>query len=149
MRRVLIAIFGTALGTALLVGAKALGPAPQPAVATAPLENGPSTSASHPPSPKPSQTTTSKATTKPKPRTIKGDAFPAAGFGDVQLRIVVTGQHVDDVQVVQMSNRPLNAPQRLRQEALAAQSARLTIVSGATYTSRAYMRSLQSALDQR
>jgi uncharacterized protein with FMN-binding domain len=145
MRRVLIAILGTALGTALLVGAKALGPSPQPAVATAPLD--PTPSPTHRPSPKASHTSSPKATTKT--RTILGGAFSAAGFGDVQVRVVVTGQHLDDVQVVQMSNRPLNAPERLRQQALASQSARLTIISGATYTSRAYMRSLQSALDKR
>jgi uncharacterized protein with FMN-binding domain len=48
-----------------------------------------------------------------------------------------------------MSNRPRNAAQRLREQALAKQSANLTNVSGATYTCDAYMQSLQSALDQR
>jgi uncharacterized protein with FMN-binding domain len=36
----------------------------------------------------------------------------------------------------------------LRTEALAAQSARIDVVSGATYTSNGYAQSLQSALDQ-
>jgi len=36
----------------------------------------------------------------------------------------------------------------LIQETLAAQSANIQAVSGATYTSDGYMRSLQSALDQ-
>ena len=36
----------------------------------------------------------------------------------------------------------------LRAEVLAAQSADVSMVSGATYTSRAYLTSLQSALDQ-
>ena len=36
----------------------------------------------------------------------------------------------------------------LRQESLTAQSARIDIVSGATYTSEGYAQSLQSALDQ-
>ena len=36
----------------------------------------------------------------------------------------------------------------LRSEALQAQSAQIDLVSGATYTSDAYARSLQSALDQ-
>ena len=35
----------------------------------------------------------------------------------------------------------------LRQEALAAQSARIDMVSGASYTSAAYVQSLQAALD--
>ncbi|MEV5505485.1 FMN-binding protein [Streptomyces orinoci] len=37
---------------------------------------------------------------------------------------------------------------RLTQEALGAQSARIDAVSGASYTSEGYIRSLQSALDQ-
>ncbi|MFF3612032.1 FMN-binding protein [Streptomyces sp. NPDC002580] len=37
---------------------------------------------------------------------------------------------------------------RLTQEAIGAQSARIDAVSGATYTSQGYTRSLQSALDQ-
>ena len=36
----------------------------------------------------------------------------------------------------------------LRQETLQAQSARIDVVSGATQTSEAYIRSLQSALDR-
>ncbi|GAA5012969.1 hypothetical protein GCM10025734_58970 [Kitasatospora paranensis] len=36
----------------------------------------------------------------------------------------------------------------LNQEAIAAQSAGIDVVSGATYTSDGYIRSLQSALDQ-
>jgi uncharacterized protein with FMN-binding domain len=79
---------------------------------------------------------------------VLGDPFPAKDFGDVQVRVVLTGSHIDDVQVVRMSNRPRNAPARLREEALAKQSAKLSIVSGATYTCEAYMRSLQSALDR-
>lgn len=36
----------------------------------------------------------------------------------------------------------------MHDEALAAQSANISLVSGATYTSQAYLESLQSALDQ-
>ena len=36
----------------------------------------------------------------------------------------------------------------LREEALTAQDANIDLLSGATYTSRAYEQSLQSALDQ-
>ena len=76
-----------------------------------------------------------------------GDAFPARDFGDVQVKVVLTGDHIDDIIVVQMSNRPRKAPSLLRAEALAEQSAdNLTNISGATYTSEAYVRSLRSAL---
>jgi len=36
----------------------------------------------------------------------------------------------------------------LKSEALSAQSARIDVISGATYTSQGYAQSLQSALDQ-
>ena len=75
-----------------------------------------------------------------------GSPYPANDFGDVQVKVVTTGTRIDDILVVQMSNRPMNAPARLREEALARQTADLSIVSGATYTSEAYMRSLRSAL---
>ena len=46
---------------------------------------------------------------------------------------------------MQISNR---AAPVLRSEVLAAQSARVQNVSGATYTTGGYLQSLQSALDQ-
>jgi uncharacterized protein with FMN-binding domain len=165
MRRVVMALLGTALGTALLVGLKAQGTAPPGIVADASLDpsagaNGPGqpmpsgsegTSGPHATAtitgrpPTPSRTTTKAASAS---RTLVGDPYPAKEFGDVQVQVIMTGTHIDDVQVVQMSNRPRNAVATLRQEALAKQSADLTNVSGATYTCQAYMRSLQSALSK-
>lgn len=76
-------------------------------------------------------------------------------FGSVQVQITVAGGAITDVTAlkltdadgrsVQISNR---AAPVLRQEVLAAQSAQVSTVSGATYTSDAYLTSLQSALDQ-
>jgi len=76
-------------------------------------------------------------------------------FGSVQVQITVAAGAITDVTAlkltdadgrsVQISNR---AAPVLRQEVLAAQSARVSTVSGATYTSEAYLTSLQSALDQ-
>ncbi|WP_255579812.1 FMN-binding protein [Cryobacterium sp. PAMC25264] len=76
-------------------------------------------------------------------------------FGSVQVQITVAGGAITDVtplkltdadgRSVQISNR---AAPVLRQEVLAAQSAQVSTVSGATYTSEAYLTSLQSALDQ-
>jgi uncharacterized protein with FMN-binding domain len=170
MRRFVLALLGTVMGTALLVGIKAQGSpggAEQTVAAAGDTRSGTPTRPSKRPSaggPSPTRPATTKAqpsksTTKAQPsksptkaqpasRTILGDAVPARDFGDVQVRIVVTGTHLDDVQVVQMSNRPRNAPTLLRQEALSKQSANLSNVSGATYTSQAYMQSLQSALDK-
>jgi uncharacterized protein with FMN-binding domain len=76
-------------------------------------------------------------------------------FGDVQVAITVSGGTIADVTAlkltdhdrrsVQISNR---AAPILRDEVLASQSASVANVSGATYTTRAYLTSLQSALDQ-
>jgi len=74
-------------------------------------------------------------------------------YGPVQVRIVVAGQKVVDVQPMQLPRdrarsafiSQYSAP-ILRSEAITAQTARIDIVSGATYTSIAYGRSLDSAL---
>ena len=76
-------------------------------------------------------------------------------YGDVQVRIIVSGQKVTDVQAVLLPQdrarsariSQYSAP-ILRTEAIRAQSATIDIVSGATYTSVAYSRSLDSALKQ-
>jgi len=84
--------------------------------------------------------------------TYAGDLV-STRFGDVQVQITVTDGAITDVRALalpvgghsgQISNivEPL-----LRSEALAAQSASIDVISGATYTSRGYATSLQSALD--
>lgn len=72
----------------------------------------------------------------------------------MQVRVTVKGGRLTDVAAVsypqgnprdqEINSRAL--PQ-LRREALAAQSAQIDTVSGATYTSDGYRQSLQSALD--
>lgn len=76
-------------------------------------------------------------------------------FGDVQVEVTVSGGRITDVTAlhltdrdgrsVQISNR---AAPILRDEVLKAQSASVSMVGGATYTSEGYLASLQSALDQ-
>ena len=159
MRRVIVGLLGTVVGTAILLGLKApaAGPSSVGVVADAPLDRSsappatserPRTGAPRTATKAPRTTRAPARTTAPATRSILGDAVAARNFGDVQVRVVLTGTHIDDVIVVQMSNRPRDAAARLRQEALAKQSADLTNVSGATYTAQAYMRSLQSALDK-
>ncbi len=75
-------------------------------------------------------------------------------WGTVQVQIVVTGGVLTDVQVlsypdddrrsIRINDRALPT---LTAEALAAQSANIDSVSGATYTWESYTISLQSALD--
>jgi uncharacterized protein with FMN-binding domain len=87
-------------------------------------------------------------------KTVDGDTVQTR-YGPVQLRITLTGGKITQVSVLQApSDNPRDAeitgfavPQ-LTQEALAAQSARIDTVSGATYTSEGYLQSLQSALDK-
>jgi uncharacterized protein with FMN-binding domain len=76
------------------------------------------------------------------------------GYGIVQVQVTFQNGAITDVQTVQMPGgghsgqvSSYAAPQ-LRSEALAAQSAQINTVSGATYTSSGYIQSLQSALDQ-
>lgn len=75
-------------------------------------------------------------------------------FGDVQVQLVISGGRVTDVRAVQMPTHARSgsisssAEPQLRSEVLQAQSAQIDTVSGATYTSEAYARSVQAALDQ-
>lgn len=76
-------------------------------------------------------------------------------FGNVQVQITVANGTISDVTALQLTNadqRSVSISNRaapvLREEVLAAQSAKVQSVSGATYTSSGYLGSLQSALDQ-
>lgn len=76
-------------------------------------------------------------------------------FGPVQVQITVASGAVTDVNVLQHpdsngQDQWINARALpiLITETTAAQSASIDMVSGATYTSRGYRASLQSALDQ-
>ena len=75
-------------------------------------------------------------------------------FGPVQVQVTISGGQITDVTALELptggrSGRISSfAEPALRSEVLSAQTASVDIVSGATYTSEAYMQSLQSALDQ-
>jgi uncharacterized protein with FMN-binding domain len=76
-------------------------------------------------------------------------------YGSVQVKIVVVGGTITDVVPVRLTDQGSRSVQLsnyaapiLRAEVLAAQSAKVASVSGATYTTDAYLLSLQSALDQ-
>jgi uncharacterized protein with FMN-binding domain len=75
-------------------------------------------------------------------------------YGPVQVQIVVAGGRMTDVTALQTPsshNESIRINRRaaplLREEALAAQSADIDTVSGASYTSKGYRTSLQAALD--
>jgi uncharacterized protein with FMN-binding domain len=88
------------------------------------------------------------------PRTITG-AVDNTQYGPMQVAITVSGKTITKVTVVQETNAggpsssiDAMAIPKLTSEALAAQSARIDAVSGASYTSAGYIQSLQSAIDQ-
>jgi uncharacterized protein with FMN-binding domain len=76
-------------------------------------------------------------------------------YGPVQVQITVRSRKLTAVNMIQYPDgtprdAQINAyaiPQ-LTQEALAANSAKIDAISGATYTSGGYITSLQSALDK-
>jgi len=76
------------------------------------------------------------------------------GYGVVQVRVSIADSKITDVTALSLPQGGRSgdissyaAPQ-LRREAIAAQSAEIDTVSGASYTSAGYARSLQSALDK-
>lgn len=76
-------------------------------------------------------------------------------YGSVQVKATVSGGKLTNVEFLQMpyeesrsASLSAYAKPILLKEALAAQSASVDIVSGATSTSESFMNSLQSALDQ-
>lgn len=108
----------------------------------------------------PSGSSSGAATETPAPSTSSGSgtytgAVESTRYGDVQVQVTVANGSITDVTAlhltdadgrsVQISNR---AAPVLRQEVLSAQSTSVQMVSGATYTSEAYLTSLQSAIDQ-
>ncbi|MDM7832521.1 FMN-binding protein [Cellulomonas edaphi] len=77
-------------------------------------------------------------------------------YGAVQLSVTFSGDSITDVQALQSPDRERRSMEisqqaipMLTQEVLAAQSAQIDTISGATYTSDGYRQSLQSAIDQR
>lgn len=167
MRRAVFAVLGTVAGTSLLVGAK-LGTnplaGPQAVAAAGELTN-PSPTGAASPGPTPSGKAGASTSTAPsrsgaaKPPTtgLRNGTFAGRTvtekYGDVKVTITVSGGRVTNVAAsyptspARTASINADAIPKLRQEALAAQSASIATVSGATYTSTAYQSSLQSALD--
>jgi uncharacterized protein with FMN-binding domain len=120
--------------------------APPQIVGTTPSTTG---SAGNPTS---STSPTSRRTTST--RISVDGAVVSTRYGDVQVRAVVTGGKLTDVVALHLTDQgqrsvsiSAGAAPVLRREALAAGSAKIDSVSGASYTSAGYIQSLQSALD--
>jgi uncharacterized protein with FMN-binding domain len=88
------------------------------------------------------------------PRTFNGTAVTTQ-YGTVQVQATLTGTTITGVSFLQLTATDSrsqqinqNAGPILLRQALAAQSSHIDGVSGATYTSKAYEQSLQSAIDK-
>ncbi|MGX5183678.1 FMN-binding protein [Streptomyces avermitilis] len=152
LRRVTLAAAGTVTGVVLLLSLK---PHTPPAVAQASSPSGQSQSQSQSSgsSPGGSAGGSSGGTKSTGTRTVTGDTVQTR-WGPVQVRVTVRNGVITEVTAVacpQENPKDLEinsyAIPQLRREALAAQSAQIDSVSGATYTSDGYRQSLQSALD--
>ena len=150
MRKIVVALMGTVSGLIMLFsyhtslsGTGTLAVPASTGASTTTLSSG-STSAGG----------SSTSTATGSSTTVTGDTAQTQ-WGPVQVQITVSGGKITDVTPVQYPNgngrdQEINsyALPVLAQEALAAQSANIDHVSGATVTSDGYVQSLQSAIDQ-
>jgi uncharacterized protein with FMN-binding domain len=144
LRRIVLASAATVSGMVLLLALKPQG-AQSGADATAPA---PSASSA-----RPAPSASSASGNGSGGRAVTGSEVQTR-WGPVQVKVTVSGGRVTDVAAVEYPtenprDQQINsyALPQLRTEALAAQSADIDTVSGATYTSEGYKQSLQSALD--
>jgi uncharacterized protein with FMN-binding domain len=146
-RRAVPAAVATAAVVALLANVRARPPAiagnddavPPPPIATSPAEVR-RVSSRRPTRRGPVRTATETATTP---------------FSIISIRVTLTGGELTKVETVDLSGdnartEAINnrAEPILREEALQAGSADIDVVTGATYTSRSYKKSLQAAIDR-
>ncbi|MEZ0093727.1 FMN-binding protein [Streptacidiphilus sp. EB129] len=144
LRRTALTAAGTALGVLLLLSAKPHHTTALAApAAVAPAPSGSSSSG----------TSSGSSGTSSGVRSVTGGAVDTR-WGPVQVKVTFNGSKITAVDVLQQPDgndrdAEINAQAIpiLTQEALAAQSATIDAVSGASYTSEGYIASLQSALD--
>jgi uncharacterized protein with FMN-binding domain len=161
MRRAVIVLGTTAAGLAALLSFKthslaALAPsAPAPSTgmpqATASGTGPSSMGAAASPA---ARATPKSSATVPAARTVTG-TVASTQYGPMQVQVTLAGTKIAKVTVLQRTDDgaesdqiDANAIPKLTSETLAAQSAHIDTVSGASYTSSGYIQSLQSALDK-
>jgi uncharacterized protein with FMN-binding domain len=170
MRRSTAAAVGTLTGAALIVGVRLSVSAPeQPAAAPPPVDLAGSGASAPPASKKPpaKKADPDAEKTEEAPPDDGGEAAADAGlkdgtyrgagaknpYGTIQVSIKVTGGKIvaaDATYPTANNSAIINPPAiaQLKQATLQAQSAEVDAVSGATFTSDSYIKSLQAALDQ-
>lgn len=165
MRRAVIVLGTTAAGLAALLSFKT-----HSLAAADPASSTPAASAG---TSQPAASGTGSSSPSPAARKKAGAAGPKAGatrpaatrtvtgtttntqYGPMQVQVTLAGTKITKVTVLQRTNDgaesdqiDANAIPKLTSETLAAQSAHIDAVSGASYTSSGYIQSLQNALDQ-
>jgi uncharacterized protein with FMN-binding domain len=116
--------------------------------------------ASRPPSPRVTAGQEQVRRVSSKAPTSKGPTRTATEtattpFSIISVRVTLTGKELTRVETVELTGNgarteAINAHAEpiLREEALRAGSAKIDVVSGATYTSQSYIHSLQAAIDR-
>jgi len=146
MRRAPLALAGTVTGLVLVLGYRTPESAPTTS-ASASTSSGSAASGSA------ASGTGTSGTATSATKTVAGDTIQTR-YGPVQVQVTAAAGTITDVTALQLpGNDPRSAQISqysgpvLREQALAAQSAQIDGVSGATFTSDGYARSLQAALD--
>jgi uncharacterized protein with FMN-binding domain len=142
------------LGTAVLlvVGKAATAPPPTKIALGTPQPSAPPEPSGGSGSAPPATSSSGPGTTAGGTGTFLGRA-EYVGYGTVQVRVTLSNGRITDVRAVQLpsggrsSEIAAYAAPLLRREVLAAQSAHIDTVSGASFTSEGYAKSVQSALD--
>jgi len=171
MLRAVLTLTGTAAGLAALLTFKShpatiAAAAPAAPTVTSGATSGPAPASATTTHPAAGKSAAGKSGTASKSQAAAGNSQAAAArtvtgtvantqYGPMQVQLTLTGQKITKVTVLQRTNDgsesdeiDSNAIPKLTSETLAAQSAQINAVSGASYTSQGYIQSLQSALDQ-
>jgi uncharacterized protein with FMN-binding domain len=121
----------------------------------APAETPTLTANETPTLPPATETPTLPPATEPPVKRVLTGQLVRTPYGPVQVEVTLDAETISDVTALQLPfDRSYSArisrvvAPMLRQETLQAQSAQINLISGATYTSKGYAMSLQSALDQ-
>jgi uncharacterized protein with FMN-binding domain len=160
MRRAVLTLGGTVAGLAALLSFKthsAQAPAvaadtPSPATSATGAAASPAATATRSAGARSSASAGGGASTAT--RTVTG-TVASTQYGPMQVQLTLSGQKITKATVLQRTDDGAESDQidsmaipKLTSETLAAQSARIDAVGGASYTSSGYIQSLQSALDK-
>ena len=160
MRRVILAVTGTVAGLIALLTFRSHVPSTTPVASSnpGPGSGGAATAGSGPAGsgsagPGPAGQPAASASLTAGERAVDGNVANTA-YGPVQVQVLVKRDKIVKVNILEQPSSTAHDLQigqfafpQLITETLTAQSARIDAVSGASYTSAGYIKSLQSAID--